>query len=47
MLKLSVGNGNEYTRIWWEGADALESIVYDNGVDQAIGSGSIIVHKGK
>jgi len=31
-------------RIWWEDADGTEHDVYDNGFDQAIGSGSIVVH---
>jgi hypothetical protein len=31
-------------RIWWEDADAVEHAVYDNGMDQAIGGGSIVVH---
>lgn len=47
---LWAGDGSPDTfriKIWWESADALENIVYDNGVDQAIGGGSIIVHKGK
>jgi DNA-binding beta-propeller fold protein YncE len=29
-------------RIWWE--DAAEHVVYDNGFDQSIGGGSIVVH---
>ena len=33
-------------RIWWEDA-AGEHDVYDNGVDQAIGGGNIVVHTGK
>ena len=31
-------------RIWWEGEDGVEYDVYDNGVEQAIGGGSIVVH---
>ncbi len=31
-------------KIWWEDG-AAEQVVYDNGVDQAIGGGSIVVHK--
>jgi len=33
-------------RIWWEDA-AREHDVYDNGVDQEIGGGSIVVHTGR
>ena len=33
-------------RIWWEDA-AGEHGVYDNGADQAIGGGSIVVHTKK
>jgi VCBS repeat-containing protein len=32
-------------RIWWE--DAVEHDVYDNGTDQAIGGGGIVVHTSK
>ncbi len=31
-------------KIWWEDATG-EQVVYDNGVEQAIGGGSIVVHK--
>jgi PKD repeat protein len=34
-------------RIWWEGDDAVEHVIYDNGFDQEIGGGSIVVHRGK
>lgn len=34
-------------RVWWEGNDSVEHVVYDNGVEQVIGGGSIIVHAGK
>jgi hypothetical protein len=34
-----------HIRIWWED-DAGEHDVYDNGVDQAIGGGNIVVHTG-
>ena len=34
-------------RIWWEDVDAVEHDVYDNGFNQAIGGGSIVVHTGK
>jgi hypothetical protein len=30
-------------RIWWE-ADGVENDVYDNGTDQPIGGGSIVIH---
>jgi hypothetical protein len=33
-------------RIWWE-AGGVETDVYDNGVEQAIGAGNIVVHTGK
>jgi hypothetical protein len=33
-------------RIWWE-ADDVETGVYDNGVEQAIGAGNIVVHTSK
>ncbi len=33
-------------RIWWEAA-GVETVVYDNGFNQAIGGGSIVVHTGK
>jgi hypothetical protein len=33
-------------KIWWEDA-GLETIVYDNGFDQAIGGGNIMVHTSK
>jgi sugar lactone lactonase YvrE len=34
-------------RIWWESDDEIEHIVYDNGVDQEIDGGNIVVHIGK
>ena len=34
-------------RIWWEDMEGSENTVYDNGSDQAIGGGSIVIHKGK
>ena len=34
-------------RIWWEDADGVEHDVYDNGFNQAIGGGSIVVHTGQ
>jgi hypothetical protein len=33
-------------RIWWEGS-GFENVVYDNGFDQEIGGGSIVVHTEK
>ena len=33
-------------KIWWED-DAGEHVVYDNGMDQAIGGGNIAVHTSK
>jgi len=46
---LWAGDGSPDTfriRIWWEDA-AGEQVVYDNGVDQTIGAGNIVVHTGK
>jgi hypothetical protein len=43
---LWAGDGSPDTfriRIWWEDADAVEHDVYDNGFNQAIGGGSIVV----
>ncbi len=34
-------------KIWWEGADRAENVVYDNGAAQAMGGGSVVVHLGK
>lgn len=34
-------------RIWWEDASGVTVDVYDNGVDQAIGAGNIVVHTSK
>jgi hypothetical protein len=34
-------------RIWTEDDDGVETDVYDNGNEQPIAGGSIIVHKGK
>jgi hypothetical protein len=34
-------------RIWTEDADGVETDVYDNGTDQAIGGGNIKIHDGK
>ncbi len=33
-------------KIWWE-ADGVENVVYDNGFNQPIGAGNIVVHTGK
>jgi hypothetical protein len=30
-------------KIWWEDSDT-ENVVYDNGMDQPIGGGSVVVH---
>ena len=46
---LWAGDGSPDTfriRIWWEDATG-EHDVYDNGTDQPIGAGSIVVHTGK
>ena len=47
---LWAGDGTPDTfriRIWWESANGVEHGVYDNGFNQAIGGGSIVVHTGK
>ncbi|HOZ37849.1 MAG TPA: BspA family leucine-rich repeat surface protein [Anaerolineaceae bacterium] len=47
---LWAGDGTPDTfriRIWWEDATAVEHDVYDNGFNQAIGGGNIVVHTGK
>jgi hypothetical protein len=47
---LWAGDGDPDTfriRIWWEDAGGSETDVYDNGFDQAIGGGSIVVHTKK
>ena len=42
--KASSGEDTFRIRIWYEdGGD--EIVVYDNGMDQAIGGGNIVVHK--
>lgn len=33
-------------RIWWE-ADGVETPIYDNDAEPAIGAGNIVVHKDK
>ena len=46
---LWAGDGTPDTfriKIWWED-EAGEHVVYDNGFDQAIGGGNIVVHTGK
>jgi hypothetical protein len=44
-----VGDGAPYfrIRIWWEDSDGVEHDVYDNGFNQAIGGGSIVMKMGK
>jgi hypothetical protein len=47
---LWAGDGSVDTfriKIWWEAADGTENVVYDNGVDQELGGGSIVVHTSK
>ena len=47
---LWAGDGSPDTfhiKIWWEDADGTEYVIYDNGTDQTIGAGNIVVHKGK
>jgi hypothetical protein len=47
MLWASDGSPDTFRiRIWWEDAVG-EHDVYDNGVDQTIGAGNIVVHTGK
>jgi len=47
MLWASDGSPDTFRiRIWWEDA-AGEHDIYDNGVDQAVGAGNIVVHAGK
>jgi PKD repeat protein len=44
---LWAGDGDPDTfriKIWEEDASGNETVIYDNGFDQAIGSGSIIIH---
>lgn len=46
---LWAGDGSPDTfriQIWWE-SDGIENVVYDNGFNQAIGAGNIVVHTGK
>ena len=52
LLKFMIwaGDGDPDTlhiKIWWEEADGTEHDVYDNGTDQPIGGGSIVIHTGK
>ncbi len=47
MLWASDGSPDTFRiRIWWEDTDE-EHDIYDNGVDQTIGAGNIVVHTGK
>ncbi|MCI0730561.1 MAG: PKD domain-containing protein [Chloroflexi bacterium] len=32
-------------KIWWEDTAGAEHLVYDNGADQAVGGGSIVIHQ--
>jgi hypothetical protein len=44
---LWAGDGSPDTfriKIWWKDAAGEEHVVYDNGLNQAIGSGSIVIH---
>lgn len=34
-------------RIWEEDEDGTETVIYDNGFDQAIGGGAIMIYTGK
>jgi hypothetical protein len=43
---LWAGDGSPDTfriRIWWE-AGGVENDIYDNGADQPIGAGNIVIH---
>jgi len=31
-------------KIWWEDNGAVENVIYDNGAEQAIGGGNIVIH---
>jgi hypothetical protein len=45
---LWAGDGSPDTfriKIWSENTSGVETVVYDNGFDQAIGGGSIVMHK--
>ena len=49
-FKLWAGDGDPDTfriKIWEEDALGSETVIYDNGMDQAIGGGSIVVHTSK
>ena len=44
---LWAGDGEPDTfriRIWWEDASGGEQVAFDNGAQQAIGGGSIVIH---
>ncbi len=48
-FQLWAGDGSPDTfriKIWYETGD-VETVVYDNGIDQAIGAGNIVVHTSK
>jgi hypothetical protein len=32
-------------KIWLESPDGIEVVLYDNGFDQTIGGGSIVIHR--
>ena len=34
-------------KIWSEDADAIETVIYDNGFDQEISGGQIVIHTKK
>jgi hypothetical protein len=45
MLWAKDGNPDTFRiKIWYE-VDGVEVVVYDNGTDQMLGGGSIVVHK--
>jgi hypothetical protein len=47
---LWAGDGSPDTfriRIWWEDASGAENVFYDNGPDQPLDGGSVVVHESK
>jgi predicted outer membrane repeat protein len=46
-FKIWAGDGSDDTfriKIWSEDEDGVEDVIYDNGTDQVIGGGNIVVH---
>jgi hypothetical protein len=44
MLWASDGSPDTFRIRIWSKLDGVETVVYDNGTDQAIGGGSIVIH---